>query len=536
MSTQKFPWLAQYQEGVNHNLNYPEISLSQMLEETVAKNPEQTALVFQGVQLSYRVVLSMVNRLATGLSALGVHKGERVAIMLPNCPQWVVSYFAVLKLGAIVVQTNPMYMERELEYQLKNSEAKTIIVYDALFPRVNNVRSRTNLENVITVSLGEPVKCEDTLAFETILKDYQPNPPSVEISPRQDIAVLQYTGGTTGTAKGVMLTHFNLVANAYQVRYWMPMVAEGQERILTVLPLFHVYALTACNNLSVLLGGAQYLVPKFDIDVVLKVINDFKPTIFPGAPTLYIAIVNHPKLSEYDIRSIKVCISGSAPLPVEVAERFHELTGGLLVEAYGLSESSPATHLNPVNGKARVGSIGLPCADTEAKIVDLETGTVDLPSGEVGELLIRGPQVMLGYWNLPNETASTLRDGWLYTGDIAKMDEDGFFYIVDRKKDMIIAGGFNIYPRDIEEVLYEHPKVKEAIVIGVPDAYRGETVKAFVVLRDGETCTSEELVNYCRQKLAAYKVPKLVEFRDSLPKTAVGKILRRTLQEQEQTN
>ncbi len=505
-----------------------------MLEDTAAKYPENSALVFPGVKLTYSSLVNMANRLATGLYEMGVRKGDRVAVMLPNCPQWVISYYAVLKLGAVLVQTNPMYVERELEHQLNDSGAKLIIVLDSLYPRVKNIRAHTPLQQVVCVSFTEPAAIDNTLSFEALLKDYPASPPEVKIDPREDVAVFQYTGGTTGVSKGVMLTHYNLVANAYQVRGWMPMCREGQERILTVLPLFHIYSLTACNNLSVLLGGAQYLMPRFDINNMLQVINDFKPTLFPGAPTLYIAMINHPRIADYDVKSIRVCISGSAPLPLEVSERFYRLTGGYLIEAYGLSEASPATHLNPLGGEDRTGSIGLPAPDTEARIMDMETGKEEMPVGQVGELVVRGPQVMKGYWNMPAETSAVLRDGWLYTGDMAKMDEDGYFYIVDRKKDIIIAGGFNIYPREVEEVLYEHPKVQEAVVVGIPDPYRGETVKAFLVLRPGMSASPEEITAYCREKLASFKIPQLIEFRESLPKTAVGKILRRALRELEQ--
>jgi long-chain acyl-CoA synthetase len=535
MTQNKFPWLEYYSTGVSANLEYPEISLAQMLENTTEKFPDKVALVFQGINITYSSLLNMVLRLATGLASLGVKKGDRVAIMLPNCPQWVISYFAVLKIGATVVQTNPMYVERELALQLDNCAAETIISMNALYPRIENVLGSSNLKNVICVAFPGEVGNPKAISFESLLKENSPNPPEVVINPKEDIAVLQYTGGTTGVAKGVMLTHSNLLSNVVQTSNWLPL-EEGEERFLVVLPLFHVYSMTLNNNVAVFIGGTQYLLPKFDIDTLMKVIDSFKPTIFPGAPTLYIAIINHPKVQEYNLKSIKACISGSAPLPVEVAEHFNQLTGGMVVEGYGLSEASPVTHVNPFSHNVRVGTIGLPISDTEAKVVDIETGTRELAPGEVGELIVRGPQVMKGYWNMPEDTAHTLKEGWLYTGDIAQMDKDGYFSIVDRKKDTIIAGGFNIYPREIEEVLYAHPQVLETAVIGVPDPYRGETVKAFIVLRPGQQVTKEEITTYCREKLASFKVPQYVDFCESLPKTTVGKILRKALKEMEQNS
>jgi long-chain acyl-CoA synthetase len=535
MTQNKFPWLEYYSTGVSANLEYPEISLAQMLENTTEKFPDKVALVFQGINITYSSLLNMVLRLATGLASLGVKKGDRVAIMLPNCPQWVISYFAVLKLGATVVQTNPMYVERELALQLDNCAAETIIAMNALYPRIENILGSSNLKNVICVAFPGEVGNPKAISFESLLKENSPNPPEVVIDPKEDIAVLQYTGGTTGVAKGVMLTHSNLLSNVVQTSNWLPL-EEGEERFLVVLPLFHVYSMTLNNNVAVFIGGTQYLLPKFDIDTLMKVIDSFKPTIFPGAPTLYIAIINHPKVQEYNLKSIKACISGSAPLPVEVAEHFNQLTGGMVVEGYGLSEASPVTHVNPFSHNVRVGTIGLPISDTEAKVVDIETGTRELAHGEVGELIVRGPQVMKGYWNMPEDTAHTLKEGWLYTGDIAQMDKDGYFSIVDRKKDTIIAGGFNIYPREIEEVLYAHPQVLETAVIGVPDPYRGETVKAFIVLRPGQQVTKEEITTYCREKLASFKVPQYVDFCEYLPKTTVGKILRKALKEMEQNS
>ncbi|MDI6878395.1 MAG: long-chain fatty acid--CoA ligase [Desulfitobacteriaceae bacterium] len=533
----KFPWLKNYPPGVKANVDIPQKSLGQLFDETVAAKPDNLALIFGPLQITYAQFGDQVNRFTTALADLGIKKGDRVGLMGPNCPQWEVAFFALVKLGAIVVQTNPMYVEREIAYQMNDSDATAIIVWDALYPRVQSVLKETSLKQVVTFYFTQPAgQFEGVFEFNKLVQKYPPTPPKVAINPEEDIAVLQYTGGTTGVSKGVMLTHFNLIANTYQVIEWSPNIEYGHERILTVLPVFHVYGMTDCMNYAVAMASAQILLPRFDTEQVLEAIRVHQATVFPGAPTMYVAINAYPKVGEYQeaLAAIKVCNSGSAPLPVEVAQRFGAITqGSNLVEGYGLSEASPVTHSNPLDRPGRIGSIGVPIPNTDAVVVDLETGTKELPPGEIGELLISGPQVMKGYWNKPEETAKTLRNGWLYTGDIARMDEDGYFHIVDRKKDMIIAGGFNIYPRDIEEVLYEHPKVKEAVVAGVPDPYRGETVKAYIVLKEGEMATEQEFIDYCRSKLAAFKAPRAVEFRDALPRTIVGKVLRRHLIEEE---
>lgn len=374
---------------------------------------------------------------------------------------------------------------------------------------------------------------DDQHLFKRIIASTKAEEIDIEIDPIEEVALLQYTGGTTGFPKAAMLTHRNLIANTLMCAHWMYRCQKGEEAILGVLPFFHVYGMTTIMNLSVMQAYKMILLPKFDVETVLKTIEKQKPTLFPGAPTMYIALLNHPNLSKYDLSSIKVCISGSAPLPVEVQEKFEKITGGKLIEGYGLTEASPVTHSNFLwDGERIKGSIGVPWPDTDAKIISLETGQ-EANVNEIGELVVRGPQVMKGYWNQPFETDSVLRDDWLYTGDMGYMDEKGYFFIVDRKKDMIIASGYNIYPREVEEVLYEHPKVQEAVVVGVPHEYRGETVKAFIVLKEGEQCTEEELDEFMRNRLAAYKVPRIYEFRKELPKTAVGKILRRVLIEEE---
>jgi long-chain acyl-CoA synthetase len=451
------------------------------------------------------------------------------------------------------VQTNPMYTERELVELVNDSGAETMVTLDRFYPKAAVVRAKTGLKRIILTSAGDflpPVKRilyplkerlegkhvrlrgKNFYRFRELLRRYRGRrPPEVEINPEEDIALLQYTGGTTGVPKGAMLTHKNLLANALQARAWFLQAEEGRERVLAVLPFFHVYGMTVVMNLAVALSSTLILLPRFRIDEVLEAINKYQPTIFPGAPTMYVAFNTHPQIQRYEVGSIKECISGSAPLPVEVKKRFEELTGGRLVEGYGLSEASPVTHSNPLDGRDIPGSIGLPFPDTEATIVDPVTGE-ELGVGQVGELVIRGPQVMKGYWNKPEETSQALKGGWLHTGDIAKMDEQGYFYIVDRAKDMIIASGYNVYPREVEEVLYQHPQVAEVAVIGVPDPYRGETVKAFIVPRAGEELSEEEITRFCRERLAAYKVPRLIEFRDSLPKSAVGKVLKRELRQE----
>lgn len=530
------PWIKHYPEEVRPNLVYPDKTLVEFLWDSAAKYPELQAIIFQEQEITFTQLADQVKRLATALNKLGVKRGDRVAIMMPNCPQGIIGYYAVLTLGAIVVQTNPMYVERELEYQLNDSGAETIMILDLLYPRARVVKENTPLKNIITVSvpaLGtyEGEADPDVHLFEDLVKDIDIDLPVVQME-QEDVAILQYTGGTTGVSKGVMLTHRNLVANVTQLREFNVGFKDGQERILTVLPLFHVYAMTCAMNLAICYGATMVLLPRYEPVQVLTAIERYRPTMFPGAPTMYVGLLNHPDLQKYDLKSIWSCVSGSAPLPMEVQEKFEAVTGAKLVEGYGLSESSPVTHCNPLKGLRKTGAIGIAFPDTVCRIVDVDTGE-DLPPGRVGELVIKGPQVMKGYWNKPEETAGTLRDGWLFTGDLAVMDEDGFFFIVDRKKDMIIAGGFNIYPREIEEILYQHPKVQEAIVVGIPDPYRGETVKAYIVVKNDEQLSEEEILQFCDSRLARYKVPRLIEFRRGLPKSAVGKILRRLLRDEE---
>lgn len=549
------PWLCHYPQEIDPTYDYPRQNVAQFLIDAAQEYPTRPALEFMGKQLSYERLLEECCRFANALVRLGIGRQERVAIMLPNCPQTVIAYYGTLMAGCIAVLTNPLYKERELAIQLADSGAAAIITLDVLYPRVRAAQARTTLRHAIITSIKDylpfpknvlfalkmkknvqaaGITYDDKVhAFAPLLKSVPPKFMCAEIDGENDLALLQYTGGTTSTPKGVMLTHQNLVANTMQSASWFYKVRRGEEIFLGALPFFHVFGMTILMNLCTLCRGMNVLVPKFEPSEMLRIIHKLRPTVFPGAPTMYISLINHPDTDRYDLSSIHTCISGAASLPLEVQEKFEAITGCVLIEGYGLTEASPITHANLLWGKRKNGSIGIPFPDTEAKIVDSYTGE-ELPQGEVGELIVRGPQVMKGYWNKPEETVTALRDGWLYTGDLGRQDEDGFFSIIDRKKDLIIAGGFNIYPREVEEVLYEHPCVKEAVVVGVPDSYRGETVKAYIVTRTGTQVTQEELNVWCRERMASFKVPRQYEFRSELPKTIAGKVLRRMLLEEEE--
>lgn len=558
MAKERRRWLSNYPEDILTEYELDNKPLYYYLVNANRAFPKKVALHYLGKEMTYQEVYSDAVKLAGKLVELGIHKGDRVAIMLPNSPQAVIAYYGALIAGAVVVQTNPLYTERELTHQLKDSGAACVICLDRVYPRVARVQGDTLVQSVIVTAIQDYLvfpknllfpliqkkKKElaphimwtaSVLSFKEIIRNGKEDMQPVELDPENDLALLQYTGGTTGPAKGVMLTHNNLTANTLQSSHWMRTGHNENDSILGVLPFFHVYGMTIVMNLSMMTASKMIILPKFDVEETLKTIEKQKPSLFPGAPTMYIALINHPDIQKYDLSSIEMCISGSAPLPMEVQERFEALTGGKLVEGYGLSEASPVTHCNPFTGMRRNGSIGMPFPNTDAKVVDAETEEEAEP-GKVGELMVKGPQVMKGYWNKTQETEQVLKDGWLLTGDMAYMDDNGYFYIVDRKKDMIIASGLNIYPREIEEVLYEHEDVLEAAVVGVPDAYRGETVKAYVVPKKGKTLTEESLDLHCRINLAPYKVPKIYEFRDELPKTMVGKVLKRSLIEENQTH
>jgi long-chain acyl-CoA synthetase len=561
------PWLKFYEKNVPHHLTYPNHPLDAIVSQAARSHPDHCASNFVlkyiaggyipiGGRLTYQELDEHINRFATALYQLGVRKGDRVGIMLPNSPQFLISLFGVLRVGAIGVTINPTYTSRELKYQLDDSGAETLVLLNLFWPRLREIQPTTPLKRVVVAHIFDTlplpanllvqmsqrrdkawvtVKPEhDIFFFEHLLKKYAPTPPAVAVTPT-DLALFQYTGGTTGIPKAAMLTHRNLVANLNQVSAWINDSKRGQEKVMGVLPFFHAYgmmgALYALNMASELV-----MVPSpRPLEHVMDVIQKERCTVFPGVPALYLNIINHPAAHTYDLRSVRACISGAATLPREVQRRFEELTGGRLVEGYGLSEAAPVTHCNPFYGLRKPG-IGMPVSDVEAKLVDVETGE-DLPidTEQSGELCVRGPQIMKGYWNRPEETASTIdSEGWMHTGDICTVDRDGFFRIVDRKKDMIIASGYKVLPRDVEEVLFMHPKVQEAVVVGVPNPERGDdTVKAYIVPRTENTPTSEEILAFCKMHLAPYKLPREIEFRSELPKTLVGKVLRRVLVEEE---
>jgi long-chain acyl-CoA synthetase len=533
-------WLENY--PVRWNLEYPKISLYEHIKQTTAENDDLIALVFMGNEITYQKMQENIDRIAAALTDLGVKKGDRVALMLPNCPEYVYTYYACMKLGAIVVQMNPLYMPDEVEFIIKDSGAKYFVGVDAAIESFQQARKKVDLEQVIIVRLFWTEVEGENLWYDELLQNYLPESPEAEIDPQEDVAVFQYTGGTTGLPRACMLTHYNLVANVMQIKEWLKewvdkvFAEKGRQHFgIGILPLFHSYGMTCVMNTGLSLPSAQVLIPQFNADALLQAIVQYRPALFPAVPTIYIAVANHPQLADYQIHGIvEICNSGAAPMPVDVMARFERDTGSKMLEGYGLSEASPVTHCNPLFGVRKPGSVGLPYPDTDCKIVDLVDGVTEMPVGEEGELLIKGPQVMKGYWNRPEETAETLRDGWLYTGDIAKMDEEGYFYIVDRKKDLVITGGYNVYPREVDEVLFEHPKIAEAVTAGIPDDYYGEVLKAYVVLKEGEEATAEEIIEFCSQKLARYKLPRQVEFRSELPKSAIGKILRRELVKKEQ--
>jgi long-chain acyl-CoA synthetase len=547
------PWFKHYDEGVPTHIEYPEITVQEMLDQTARKYPDTAMTIFKGARISYAEMNRITDRLAAGLAALGVAKGDRVGVFMPNSPQFVMAYFAILKIGGVVVATNPLYNDREIEHQLNDADVEVMLVMSNFYNIVKRVQPKTKLRTLVVTNIKETLPgllrflftltkekkeghkvelVKGDMWMKDLISKHTPNErPQVEITP-DDIALFQYSGGTTGISKAAVATHRNLVANAIQIGTWFVTVVEGKEILLMAIPLFHVYGMVAGLLLGTYVGASLVMVPNpRDLKDVMSNIQIYSATIFPGVPTLYNAINNNPDVQagKYNLRSIKACISGSAPLLRETKERFESITGGVVFEGYGLSEAPTATHCNPLLGENRTGSIGLPLPDVDVRIISLDDGVTVLPTGEIGELVVSGPQVMKGYHNMPTETQNVLRDGWLYTGDIAYMDEDGYFFIVDRKKELIKPGGYQVWPREVEEVIMENPKVLEVGVAGVPDAYRGETVKAWVVLKPGEQSSEEEIRDWCRERLAKFKVPTSVEFRDELPKTTVGKILRREL-------
>ncbi len=546
MQTKNKPWFRSWPNDVPKNLEYPKAPLHAILEKTGKEHPEKAAIAYFEREITYAELDSLSNQFAGALSALGVKKGDRVAVFLPNIPQFVITYFGVLKAGAVLTAISPLHKEREVAYQLNDSEAETVVALDSLYPIVKKTWQKTKLKNAVVTSLEDyasktaisPSRVgqkPNVYSFQELLKEKGAKPPKVNISSKEDLAALQYTGGTTGTAKGAMLTHLNLVSNAFAFAAWIKGVAT-QETFLTALPLFHIYGMTTSMNVPILLAAKMVLLPRFDSATALETIQRHKVTVFCGVPTMYSVLLANPDLGKFDLTSIRVCISGASPLPPQVQKKFMDITGGFLAEGYGLTEASPVTHCNPVDKTmrtVRLGSIGLPLPDTDARIVDVETGAKTLEPGETGELAVKGPQVMRGYWKRPDETALVLRDGWLLTGDIARMDQDGYFYITDRKKDLIKYKDYSVYPRELEDVIYEHPAVKFCAVVGKPSPVVGEVPKAFIVLKDGEKATEAEILAFVDEKVAPYKAIREVEFRKELPISAAGKVLRRVLQEEE---
>lgn len=554
------PWIEHYDKGVPASLEYPEAPLFHFLEESARKYPDRACTIFKGAVVTYKEMNEITDHIAAALAAMGVKKGDRVGIFVPNTPQFVMAYYGILKAGGVVVATNPLYTPPEIAHQANDSGVEIMFVMTNFYKTIKAAQPNTGIKKLIVTNLKETLppllrvlftlarekkggfRIEGGLAegdvwFQDLLKQYANSPrPKLDISP-EDTCLFQYSGGTTGVAKAAVALHRNVVANTLQIKNWFVNFEEGKETVLMAIPLFHVYGMVAGMNFAMASSAAMVMVPNpRDISDVLENISKYHPTTFPGVPTLYNAINNRPevKAGKISLRSIKACISGSAPLLRETKETFEALSGGKLFEGYGLSEAPTATHCNPLNGVNKTGSIGMPLPDVNCKIISLDDGETEMPQGEIGELVIHGPQVMKGYHNMPTETANslrTLKDGqvWLFTGDIAQMDGDGYFFIVDRKKELIKPGGFQVWPREVEEAIAAHPKVLEVGVAGIPDPYRGETVKAWIVLKPGQEATADEIKAWCKERLAAYKVPTHYEFRSELPKTTVGKILRREL-------
>ncbi|MGB9697894.1 MAG: long-chain-fatty-acid--CoA ligase [Thermodesulfobacteriota bacterium] len=545
------PWHRHYDYNVPLSLRYPRISVAELLQIPANSFPDKAALNFYGTELTFWEVRGQVLRLANALGALGMKKGERVGLHLPTSPQYIIAYYAVLMLGGIVVNLNPMYTAEELKMIAANTEFTTLITFDIVLPTVRNFCQQVSIPRVIVTKITDYIKGfgKSTAASLELEKNWwhfsdlienspSSKKPKVPIQPEEP-ALIQFTGGTTGIPKGAILTHANVVAATLQCSQWgnptMQYTPPERRSVLAILPFFHIYGNIVVLNWAIFNCATQFLVPRFQIDELISLLANFKEiTFFPTVPTMINAIINHPKAPELDLaRKLGLLNSGAAPMPVELIEQVKDM-GIFFTEGYGLSESTSLGIANPILGLKKVGSIGIPFIDNDVRLVDVQDGKEDVPPGTPGEIIMKGPLIMKGYWNNPQETADQLRDGWLYTGDVAIQDEDGYFFIVDRKKDMIIAGGFNIYPREIDEVLFQHPKVQEAVAVGIPDPYRGETVKAYIVLKPGEKATADEIIAFCRERLAAYKVPKIIEFRESLPKSAVGKVLRKILRAEEE--
>jgi long-chain acyl-CoA synthetase len=561
--TEHRPWFRTWRAGVPKTVApFPHVSAFSLLADAAAGFPGSTAIAFLGKHLTYRQLLHEVERLSAALAGLGISRGDRVGFLLPNSPQYVIAWYACQRLGAIAVGNNPLYTQRELAHQIADFSPQVMVVLDQLYPSWAAVADRAPVREVVVTKLTDylpfPINLLAPLKFrreakhegkpwppvpagarvrwwKEALDSAGAPPPVADVDAETDPACFVYTGGTTGLSKGAMLSHFNITSNVRQVAPCITDFERGRDGVMCILPFFHSFGLVAMN-FGIAQAGKLVLLPRFEVHMALKQLAKEKPTFFPGVPRLFVVLNEAPETAKYDLKSVKACISGAAPLPKAVADRFREVTGGAkLVEGYGLTETSPVTHVNPFDAPKH-GTIGLPIPDTDCRVVSLEDPDREMPSGERGELCIRGPQVMLGYWNKPEATSEMIRGGWLHTGDIAVMDDEGFFQIVDRMKDMIIVSGFNVYPTEVEDVIYHHPKVLKVTVVGLPDEQTGERVKAFVVPKEGETLTAEELLAWCRdpaQGLTGYRVPKEWEFRSELPETLVGKVLRRVLQEEE---
>lgn len=558
MNTHNFPWYRSYDDGVPHTITEEMRPVYEMLDETAKNYPENNAFDFLGRKYSWSEIARLSDKFAAGLQARGLKKGTHIGLFLPNCPYYVITYYGVLKAGGVVVNLNPLYAERELAHLIEDSATDMIITLDLkmMQDKMQKILRDTRLSKIIACGFTDVLPFPKNILFNLFKHDEIgtiPHTESIEwfgdiinnegaavpptIDPLNDLAVLQYTGGTTGTPKGAMLTHANIYSNTIQSVSWFPGIEKGAHKMLAVLPFFHVFAMTAIMNFSVLNAFEIIATPRFDIDDTLKIIDKKKPHFFPAVPAIYSAINNHPDLNKYDLSSLKYCISGGAPLPVEVKKNFESLSGCTVVEGYGLSESSPVVCINPAKGINLAGSIGLPIPSTIVELLDPEDKTTVVSQGKKGELCVRGPQVMKGYWNKPEETADTLKNGRLHTGDIAVMDDNGYFFIVDRIKDMIITNGYNVYPRNVEEAIYMHPNIEECIVAGLPDSKRGEIVKAWIKLKDGRNLSEEELVGFLKDKISKMEIPKHFEFRDTpLPKTMIGKLSRKDVVAQELDN
>jgi long-chain acyl-CoA synthetase len=545
-------WHKNYDEDVFPSLTYSTVPLKDVLVKAAQEYPMRDALIFLDTKITYGELNNAANRFANALIALGVNPGDKVALLMPNMPQFVIATYGVWKAGGVVVPNNPLYTDDELEYQLNNSDSVLLVTLDLLADRMIALKPRTQIKTIVVVHIQDyleypekqtlPVVEEDkesnrkqlegVCEWLDLQKKYPATDPGIENN-LDDLGALFYTGGTTGVSKGVMLPHSNLSINTQQVLSWYPTFRKADLVMIGAIPFFHCFGFTCSMNYAVWMAWTNVLIPRPDPYTLLEVIQKYKAQLFLGVPTMYIGMMNYPDLSKYELSSLIHCACGSSPLPSEVLNRFESLTGTRVLDNYGLTETTPGLIMSPYAGKRKKGAAGIPIPDTDLKIVDIETGETEMPVGEAGEILVKGPQITAGYYKMPGETAVAIIDGWLYTGDIGKIDEDGFLYILDRKKDLIIASGYNIYPNEIDKVLYSHPKIEQACTIGVPHEYRGETVKAFVVMREGETMSEAEVIDFCSEHLAVYKVPKIVEFISALPTSAVGKVLRKKLREME---